>query len=264
MTDRLDSAIVREITQLGTSDPLALMLVTYLGAAFHASLFGGFQVFIAPHQEKIRELLNSPPSNAKLQPQDLGIIGNVAHQLELVYRLAVFDSFLNNLTSYALAARPSKAFGTAHMQVSVLMAKTRAAVVNEYITRRTKSLSRENFGTRIQALREIAETDFRFEKDDMDNLKRLSNLRNAIIHEGSAFQFTVDDDLRIRSHAETQTITMSRAEKFELINRIAASLYEQYVTRFIGRKLTEVEQGTLDALNNRPKTNDETMSDRPA
>jgi hypothetical protein len=43
---------------------------------------------------------------------------------------AVFDSFLNNLTSYALAAQPSKAIGTAHMSVSILLGKTRAAVIS--------------------------------------------------------------------------------------------------------------------------------------
>ena len=250
MTDRLDSTVVRRIIEIGTSgDPLMLLLVTYLGAAFHASLFGGVRVFMAPHQEKLRELFNGPPSNAHLQKQDLGIVNNVSHQLELVYRLAVFDSFLNNLTSYALAARPSKAIGRAQMQVSVLPGKTRAEVVNEYIARRTKSLSRENFGTRIQALREITEADFQIPRSDLDDLKRLSNLRNAIVHEGAAYQFTVDNDLRIHSHAEAQTVTMAPNEKFGIINRVAASIYEQYVTQFIRRGLHELEQSTLAALS---------------
>ena len=62
MTDRLDSTVVRRIIEIGTSgDPLMLLLVTYLGAAFHASLFGGVRVFMAPHQEKLRELFNGPP-----------------------------------------------------------------------------------------------------------------------------------------------------------------------------------------------------------
>jgi hypothetical protein len=244
---RLDSAVLRNLVQIGTNDPLMLLLVTYLGAAFHASLFGGVRVFMIPHQEKLREMFNGPPSNASLQEPDLGIVQKVAHQLELVYRLAVFDSFLNNLTSYALAATPSKAIGRAQMQVSVLLGKTRADVVNDYIARRTKSLSRENFGTRIQALREISGTDFRLPQNDLDDLKRLSNLRNTIIHEGSAFQFTVDDDLRIHSHAETQTITMG-PENFDTINRVAASIYEQYVSRFIGRDLNEAERSIVGAL----------------
>src|SRR5262249_34662708 len=141
-------------------DPLMLLLVTYLGAAFHASLFDGVRRFMAPHLEQIRELLNGPPTLAKLQEPDLRIVQNVSHQLSLVYRLAVFDSFLNNLTSYALAARPSKATGNAQMNVGILLGKTRAEVVNGYLGRRTKSLSRENFATRIQALGEITDVDF--------------------------------------------------------------------------------------------------------
>src|SRR5262249_10575805 len=250
MTDRLDSTVIRRIIEIGTSgDPLMLLLVSYLGAAFHASLFGGVRVFMVPHREKLREMFNGPPSNANLDKQDLGIVGNVSHQLELVYRLAVFDSFLNNLTSYALAARPSKAIGRAQMQVSVLLGKTRAEVVNKYIAQRTKSLSRENFGTRIQALREITEADFRISRNDLDDLKRLSKLRNAIVHEGTGYQFTVDNDLRIHSHAEEQRVTMAPDEKFSIINRVAASIYEQYVTQFIRRDLNELEKNKIGALS---------------
>jgi hypothetical protein len=208
MADRLDSAVVRRLVEIGTSgDPLMLLLVTYLVAAFHASLFGGVRAFMVPHQKKLREILSGEPTNAKVGLSDLRIVHDVSHQLELVYRIAVFDSFLNNLTSYALAARPSKAIGRAQMQSSVLLGKTRAEVVNEYIARRTKSLSRENLGTRIQALKEITGADFQIPRDDLESLKRLSNLRNAIVHEGSAYQFTVDNDLRIHSQAHTQKIT---------------------------------------------------------
>jgi hypothetical protein len=248
MTDRLDSAVVRRLVEIGTrGDPLMLLLVTYLGAAYHASLFGGVHAFMAPHQEKLRELLNSPPNKVTLREPDLEIVLRVSRQLELVYRLAVFDSYLNNLTSYALAARPSKAIGRAQVQVSVLLGKTRAEVVNEYIARRTKSLSRENFGTRLQALRDITEVNIQLPKNDLDELKRLSNLRNAIVHEGSAYQFTVDNDLRIHSHAEEQTVTAG-SEYLGIINRVAASIYEQYVVHFIGRDLNDLERSTLAAL----------------
>jgi len=172
----------------------------------------------------------------------------VSHQLALVYRIAIFDSFLNNLTSYTLAARPSNATGSAQMQVSVLLGKTRAEVVNEYIARRTKSLSRENLATRIQALREITDVDFPIAKNDFEELKRLSNLRNAIIHEGSNYQFTVDDQLRIHSQAETQMVEMG-VDRFDVINRIAALIYEPYVRQFVGRDLHEIECTTIAALN---------------
>src|SRR5262245_31698224 len=111
------------------------------------------------------------------------------------------------------------------MQASVLLGKTRAEVVNEYIARRTKSLSRENFGTRLQALREITDVDIRIPENDLGELKRLSNLRNAIVHEGSAYQFTVDNDLRIHPQAQQQTVTLGW-ERFDVINCVAASIYE--------------------------------------
>jgi hypothetical protein len=114
----------------------------------------------------------------------------------------------------------------------------------KYIARRTKSLSRENFGTRIQALREITGLTFAISKDDLDKLKRLSNIRNAIVHEGTAFQFTVDDDLRVHSQAETQKVTMG-TEDFGVISRIAASIYRDYVTQFAGRELHVVERVAL-------------------
>jgi len=249
MAERLDSAVVRRLVEIGTSgDPLILLLVAYLGAAYHASLFGGVRTFIIPHQEKLREILNGPPTNATLQEPDMRIVQRVSHQLELVYRLAIFDSFLNNLTNYALAKCPSMAVGRAQMQVNVLLGKTRAEVINEYIARRTKSLSRENFGTRIQALREITGVDFQIPKNDLDDLKRLSNIRNAIVHEGAAYQFTVDNDLRIHSQAEEQVINMA-PENFGVINRIAALIYEKYATQFIRRDLNEAEQKTINVLD---------------
>lgn len=155
----------------------------------------------------------------------------------LVYRIAIFDSFLNNLTSYALATRPSKATGSAQMHVSVLLGKTKADIVNEYIARRTKSLSRENFTTRIQ-----------LPKSDFEELQRLSNLRNVIVHEGTGYQFTVDDQLRIHSHVETQMVEMG-VERIDVISRIAALIYEPYVRKFVGRELHELERQTISALN---------------
>jgi len=178
------------------------------------------------------------------------IVQKVSHQLSLVYRIAIFDSFLNNLTSYALAARPSKATGNAQMPVGVLLGKTRAEVVNDYIARRTKSLSRENFSTRIQALREITDVDFQFPKNDFEELKRLSSLRNAIIHEGSGYQFTLDYELRIHQ-AETQVVEMG-VERFDVVNRIAALIYEPYVRQFVGRDLHEIERTAIAALNPPP------------
>src|SRR5262245_39629342 len=89
---------------------------------------------------------------------------------------------------------------------------------------------------------------FQIPKNDFEELKRLSNLRNAIVHEGSAYQFTVDDQLRIHSQAQTQTVTMGQ-EDFDVINRIAALIYEQYVTKFVRRDLHEVERFAIDALN---------------
>src|SRR5262245_6003147 len=100
MADRLDSSIVRKLIEIKEpGDPLMLVLVSYLGAAFHASLVGGVRVSTIPHHEKLREILNGPPSNAKLEEPDMRIVQSVSHELELVYRIAIFDSFLNNLTS---------------------------------------------------------------------------------------------------------------------------------------------------------------------
>jgi hypothetical protein len=247
MVERLDSAIVRRIIEIGSDDPLMLLLVTYVGAAFHASLFGGIRAFLVPHEQKVYELICGPPTNASLRHPDLRIAHRVAHQLELVYRLAVFDSFITSLTSYALAARPVKAIGSAQMPVGVLLGKTRSFVVNEHIAKRTKSLSRESFGVRIQALREISEVDLVLSENDLGDLRKLSNLRNAIVHEGATFQFTVDDDLRIHPHAQTQTVTIT-SQKFDVINRIAAAIYEQYVTKFIARELSEPERVLVAGL----------------
>jgi hypothetical protein len=100
----------------------------------------------------------------------------------------------------------------------------------------------------IQALREITDVDFQFSEKDFEDLKRLSNLRNAIIHEGSAYQFTMDDQLRIHSQAEAQVVMMGD-ERFDVINRIAALMYEPYVRQFVGRDLHEIESTAIAALN---------------
>ena len=252
MAERMQSSVVNKLIEIGKStDPLMLMLVSYLGAAYHASLFDGVRLFMRPHLEEIRKLLNAPPSPARLQEPDLRIVQLVSHQLVLVHRIAIFDSFLNNLTSYALAARPSKAIGSAQMHVSILLGKTRSEIVNQYIVRRTKVLSRESFATRIEALRDITEVDLQIPSADLDELKRLSNLRNAIIHEGSAYQFTVDDQLRIHSHAETRSVSMGD-ERFDVINKVAALIYEQYVRQSIGRDLHDLERTAIAALNPTP------------
>jgi hypothetical protein len=82
----------------------------------------------------------------------------------------------------------------------------------------------------------------------MDHLKRLSNLRNTIVHEGSGFQFTVDNELHIHSQAQEQKVVMG-LESFDVINRVAALIYEQYVTKFILRDLSSIEQHVIAALS---------------
>jgi hypothetical protein len=246
MTDKLNSAIVREMIEMGSQDPIAFVLGSYMEAALSAALFESFIVHIQERKAQLCGLLSTPPTDMGLTPQFFQLITEVSHQLHIVYRLAIFDSFLNNLTTYALAARPAKAVGHAQMQVSILLAKTRADAINDHIEKRTKSLSRENFGSRIQALREICEIDLSLDKDDVAELKRLSDLRNAIVHEGSAF--TVDDNLRINPRAETQKIKVPSLENFPATDRLAASIYEQYVTSFLDRKLQTVEQVVLSAL----------------
>jgi hypothetical protein len=243
MTDKLESKIVREIIELKEpTHALAMVLIAHLAATYRVVLFGHFIASIEPHEKEICELMHG-----QLDMPQMSHVREGGRELELVYRLAVFDSFLNNLTSYALAARPAKAIGSAQMQASVLLAKSRSEIVNEYISKRTKTLSRETFGTRIQGLRDICEVDFRFNQNDVEELKRLSNLRNAIIHEGQAFQFTVDDNLSISPHTQKQKVNLS-IEEFAPLPRLAASLYRQYVTKFIGRACDQLEETCLSAL----------------
>jgi hypothetical protein len=78
--------------------------------------------------------------------------------------------------------------------------------------------------------------------------RRLINLRNAIVHEGAAFQFSVDDDLRIHPQAQSQTVSLSEEDSFASINRIAAALYAPYIEKFIGRELNDIEVSTLEGL----------------
>jgi hypothetical protein len=38
------------------------------------------------------------------------------------------------------------------------------------------------------------------------------------------------------------------SESFDIMNKVAALLYEQYVTQFLGRDLNDLERGTIKAL----------------
>jgi hypothetical protein len=248
MADHIDSSIVRKMIDIGSKDPLALLLTSYLASALDASLFSAFHVFLEPHEEKLCEMF-AKATNASISPPELSSIRKTAHHLNLVYRLAVFDSFLNNLTNYALAVRPAKAIGRAEMQASILLGKSRAQIVNEYIAKRTKTLSRERFDTRIKALQDITEVEIVLPKNDLASLSKLSELRNAIVHEGAGFQFTVDDNLQIHSQAQMQQVSLTRSERFDVMNRLAALIYEQFVSKFVPRDLNEMERTAIKALH---------------
>jgi hypothetical protein len=62
-------------------------------------------------------------------------------------------------------------------------------------------------------------------------------------------------ELRVHPRVETKEVTLSRSENFDLLNQIAASIYEQYVSSFLGRDLIEVERVAVNALRP-PATNE--------
>src|SRR4051812_14374545 len=121
-----------------------MILVAYLGSAVRANAFGSHRISLRPTEDVKKPQPSSPEelaleAIAKLRTGRL--LYEVAHQMELVYRLAVFDTFLNNLTSYALASLPTKAIGSSQIPVGVLLAKTRGTVINDCIAGRAKSLA---------------------------------------------------------------------------------------------------------------------------
>ena len=249
--DDLNASIVHEILEVGTDDPLGIILVTYLGAAYHAAVFGGIRSFLMPFEERIYEMLKEDPVSASIRSPDLKVFDRVGHQMELIYRVAIFDSFLNSLTSFALAMRPGKAIGNAQMPAGQLLSKTRSALVNKYIARRAKALSREDFITRIHALRDVMEIKLPLQKDNLRRLKQVSDMRNTIVHEGTVFQFSVDENLEISPSLGQKTVKIPKEQKFKFINHLVAEIYEGCVNKFMDRDLNKLEKIVIKVL--RPK-----------
>ena len=60
---------------------------------------------------------------------------------------------------------------------------------------------------------------------------------------------TVDDNLQIHSEAQMQEVSLTRSERLDVMNRLAALIYEQFVSKFVPRDLNEMERTATKALN---------------
>lgn len=149
----------------------------------------------------------------------------VGFEAHFVYRLAVFDSLLNSLTSLVLCHRPGTAVGDKEVKAGRLISTTRAQILSEYITNRVKQLSRESFSTRIIELERILKTDFGISAEEYAKLKTAAGARNKIVHEGSSFEFTLREDMSVRRREHQPNRVASKDwAYFEFIEPLALKI----------------------------------------
>jgi hypothetical protein len=150
----------------------------------------------------------------------------VGFESHFVYQIAVFDSLLNSLTSFVLCHRPGSAVGDKDVKVGKLISTPSAQIIAECIDSRVKHLSRENFVFRIKELERILKVDFGIGVAEYNKLKAATGARNKIVHEGSSYEFTLNENMFvILKDGERNRISSKDWAYFQFIAPLALKIF---------------------------------------
>jgi hypothetical protein len=239
-----------------------VIIVTYLTGLYGLSVFSLYRRIFVEHIELFKPVIEA---SDKLEPAPpLKHFKRISKEMEVVYRLAIFDSFLNNVTRYALARRPEKAVGQAQMHVGKLINSTKSAIINSHIESKARSIGTGSFVERIQALERIMDVRLNVPAGLKDKLRQVSRIRNEIVHTvGDAFPFSLDENMSISSGFEAKGIELQDDFDAAFLGDLTAIIYETFVVQFLGRELHGFERTAVNAVKSRMSLDDSAINPSP-
>ncbi|MGA3283429.1 MAG: hypothetical protein ABSD57_03075 [Verrucomicrobiota bacterium] len=178
------------------------------------------------------------------------------HQIShLVHANSLFDTFLSDCTRLLLSMHPG-AIGV-NQQVSlqtILQAGTRADILNQAISKKTRELGMQSTVTRLEFLRETFGVVWEVDGETRKTLERYANKRNLIVHDQGVFEIAVDNNGDILCSSKTcrhQPTPVSNEEVVEAYCAFSKTVSKFASSMFSGVfkvKLTDKMQGLLNSL----------------
>jgi hypothetical protein len=221
---------------------LAPVIVSYLASLLGLADFSVYRQKIVLHNDLFKSVIEE-------NDRALRHFVRISREMEIVYRLAIFDALLSNITRYALAARPEKAVGQAQMYVGKLINSTKSAIINSHIESKVKSIGTGSFVERVKALQSIMGVPIEFNDETKEKLRQISRIRNEIVHTaGSAYGFSLDENMAISHGYDAAEIDIPDDFDTQFLHNLASIIYETFVVKFLERELHDIERIAVNGL----------------
>lgn len=223
-----------------------LVIVSYLASLYGLATFSLYQSKFVEHINIFQSIIES---DDQIKHAPLKHFERISKEMEIVYRLAIFDAFLTNMTRYALVKRPGKAIGQAQMHVGKLINSTKSAIINTYIDKKLTSIGVGSFIQRIIDLEKIL--DEKFDVSDLCKckLRTILKIRNEIVHTtGNTYSFSLDENMSMSESFEAKKIEIPDDLDICFLEDLASIIYEIFVVRFLGRELQEIERIAVNGI----------------
>lgn len=209
-------------------------------------------VMASAHGDMLSNITETPQIEGADTGNELSSPKNRADTFHTVYRemaithnVAIFDSFLNSVTRYVMFKNPEKVLGSTSVEIRQLIAKPPNQVISEQLDKRAESLSRESFVSRIRFLERILETDFEYDKDEIEKLKEIVRIRNLITHDARSFNMVLNEDRSVDIGAIREVVDNDLDVDIETLERLVPKLYKGCCAALLKRKLNENEDKVL-------------------
>lgn len=111
----------------------------------------------------------------------------------LVYAATIFETFLNDTTTFLLVLHPAS-IGTSSVSIRDLLEGTKSSALNDAIRKKVRALSYESFRDRLDIISKNYGLSLDFSESETISLKKTSALRNEVVHDQSAFTISLTED----------------------------------------------------------------------
>jgi hypothetical protein len=120
----------------------------------------------------------------------------------LVYCVSMFDVFLSDVTRLLLLNNLAALGKNCLVPIEVLASqKARNEIIKKEVEKRVRNIAYSSFQDRLASLSTVFGIKLDLEEKEQLELRRLSELRNKIVHDQSAFLFKLDRQHRPLLHA---------------------------------------------------------------
>lgn len=134
---------------------------------------------------------------------DRGAFGYIVTASLVVYCVSLFDVFLSDLTRVLLFNNIAALGKSCVVPIEVLASSTaRIEIIKKEVEKRVRTVSYKSFEERVEFLQTIFGLSFRLDEEEKSILRRISNLRNRIVHDQSVNLLDIDQELVLSLRAK--------------------------------------------------------------